>query len=126
MHFIGDVHQPLHAADRNGDGGGNAEIVTFFGKNAPLHTIWDNQIVYNVDSTNTVLAADLSAEIATAAGESATSAPMDWALQSYQYAIDVAYSGIPGANSKTPVAVLGQPYQDAATPVVRIQIAALV
>ncbi len=30
VHFIGDIHQPLHAADRNGDGGGNARACEFF------------------------------------------------------------------------------------------------
>jgi nuclease S1 len=126
VHFIGDVHQPLHAADRDGDHGGNAEVVSFFGNDSggklKLHTIWDNQIVLRVDSTDTKLASDLANEISQAAREPAQD-QMGWALESYGYARDVAYSGIPPANGTKDVAALGQPYQDAAAPVVRIQIA---
>jgi len=48
---------------------------------------------------------------------------MDWAIQSYNYARDVAYKGIAPPNGATDVADIGQPYQDAAAPVVRIQLA---
>ncbi len=43
VHFIGDLHQPLHCADRNGDKGGNARLVFFPGrkKAVSLHTVWD-------------------------------------------------------------------------------------
>jgi hypothetical protein len=121
-HFIGDVHQPLHAADREGDAGGNAEHVKFFQNQAVLHGIWDSQIVSRVDATETALAQDLSPEIRQAAGEPG-SEPMDWAIQSYHLARDVAYTGIPPANGNHEVAELGQPYQDLAAPVVRLQMA---
>ena len=29
VHFVGDIHQPLHCAERNGDKGGNFRMVTF-------------------------------------------------------------------------------------------------
>jgi len=127
VHFIGDIHQPLHAAERDGDLGGNKEIVSFFGtdQNAgqpiKLHAIWDNQIVFRIDPTDTALATDLQPEIDQAAQEP-PSQPMDWAIQSFGYAAGVAYVGIapPGSADS---ATLGQPYQDAAAPVVRIQIA---
>jgi hypothetical protein len=126
VHFIGDVHQPLHAADRNGDSGGNAEHVKFFGTDDSgklvLHTIWDNQIVSKIDATPGQLVNDLSTEIATAQAEP-PSAPIDWALQSYNAARDIAYPVIPPANGNQDVADLGQPYQDLAAPVVRIQVA---
>jgi hypothetical protein len=52
VHLMGDIHQPLHAAD-NDDQGGNAVEVSFFGDrtNTPfpgtlrLHTIWDVHMV---------------------------------------------------------------------------------
>jgi len=135
VHFIGDIHQPLHSADRNGDAGGNAEHVKFFNdSNVALHAIWDNQIVAKIQPTEDQLAADLTSEIATAAAEP-PSQPMDWTLQAYIPARDVAYKGIPPAPvaNKAPkgnktqdaaiVATLGQPYQNAAAPVVRTQIA---
>lgn len=126
VHFIGDVHQPLHAADRNGDHGGNAEHVKFFNSDQSrklvLHTIWDNQIVFHVDKKDSDLVADLKPEIASASKENPTQ-PMDWALESYGFARDVAYKNIPEAktNASTDVANLGQPYQDKAAPMVRSQ-----
>jgi hypothetical protein len=123
VHFIGDIHQPLHSADRNGDAGGNAEHVKFFNdSNVALHAIWDNQIVAKIDSSPAQLAADVTPEIATAAAQS-QGQPMDWTLEAYIPARDVAYKGIPPSKGKAIVATLAQPYQDAAAPVVRTQIA---
>lgn len=48
VHFVGDIHQPLHTTDRNNDRGGNAllisgvpfsDLMSKQGKN--LHTFWD-------------------------------------------------------------------------------------
>ena len=128
MHFIGDIHQPLHSADRDGDNGGNAEHVKFFTTDkVPLHTIWDNQIVARIEKTPQELVSDLRTEITTANAEPNIK-PVDWAIQSYILARDVAYKGIPAApkdaqHKDDDVAMLGQPYQDTAAPVVRMQIA---
>jgi len=48
VHFLGDIHQPLHCAERNNDGGGNSVEVTW--QNAPsgswnLHSLWDGELV---------------------------------------------------------------------------------
>src|ERR1700691_111138 len=126
VHFIGDIHQPLHSADRNGDAGGNAEHVSFFGADDSnglvLHHIWDDQIVAKIQKTYTALPGSLTAQIAAAAAEP-KSQPMDWALQAYLPARDVAYQGIPAADGKTDVANSRPAYQDAAAPVVELQIA---
>jgi hypothetical protein len=126
VHFIGDIHQPLHSADRDGDAGGNAEHVSFFGNDNKgtqvLHAVWDNQIVAKINRDPNSLASQLKPQIATAASEPAAK-PIDWSIQAYAFARDVAYNGIPAANGKTDVADLGQAYQDKADPVVRIQIA---
>ncbi|KAG4439213.1 hypothetical protein IFR05_005304 [Cadophora sp. M221] len=42
VHFIGDIHQPLH--DENLDVGGNNIDVTFNGVSTNLHAIWDTAI----------------------------------------------------------------------------------
>lgn len=127
VHLVGDIHQPLHAAARNGDLGGNREFVNFSGtqngsRPLSLHALWDTQIVAQIDSTDAGLAKDLQPEISKAAGET-PSQPIDWAMQSYSYAATVAYKGIPNANGHQVVATLDQPYQDAAMAVVRLQIA---
>lgn len=50
VHFMGDIHQPLHCAERACDKGGNSERVNFFlGKrelpNEGLHKVWDTDLV---------------------------------------------------------------------------------
>ncbi len=43
----GDLHEPLHCADRNGDKGGNGRLVFFPGrkKAVSLHMVWDTLIL---------------------------------------------------------------------------------
>jgi hypothetical protein len=42
VHFLGDIHQPLH--DEALDVGGNTINVTFDGDNTNLHSVWDTSI----------------------------------------------------------------------------------
>ncbi|MEZ4931966.1 MAG: S1/P1 nuclease [Saprospiraceae bacterium] len=44
VHFIGDVHQPMHVG-KNNDYGGNKIIVQFFDKRSNLHSVWDEGII---------------------------------------------------------------------------------
>ncbi len=44
VHFVGDVHQPLHAGYRT-DRGGNNHQVRFHGIGSNLHSIWDSKIL---------------------------------------------------------------------------------
>ena len=44
VHFVGDVHQPLHVSD-NHDRGGNDVPVIFMGLPTNLHAVWDSRIV---------------------------------------------------------------------------------
>jgi hypothetical protein len=47
VHFIGDIHQPLHCISRD-DAGGNGVQVTFLGTYDPhvkLHQVWDTTLV---------------------------------------------------------------------------------
>jgi len=43
VHFIGDIHQPLHVSGR--DRGGNSAKVRFFGSKSNLHSVWDGLIL---------------------------------------------------------------------------------
>jgi hypothetical protein len=45
VHFVADVHQPLHAAN-DGDRGGNDVRVTFMGRQTNLHAVWDTGILF--------------------------------------------------------------------------------
>ena len=44
IHFIADVHMPLHVG-KNRDLGGNRITVLFFGERYNLHSVWDTQII---------------------------------------------------------------------------------
>lgn len=43
VHFVGDVHQPLHVSGRQR--GGNSVRVTFFGEKTNLHEVWDTLVI---------------------------------------------------------------------------------
>jgi hypothetical protein len=52
IHFLGDLHQPLHCAERNHDAGGNLVFVTWEGEPKypyddvwNLHSVWDGVLV---------------------------------------------------------------------------------
>lgn len=44
VHFVGDVHQPLHAGYRD-DKGGNTYQVQFQGEGSNLHRVWDSGLL---------------------------------------------------------------------------------
>jgi len=44
VHFVGDIHQPLHVG-RHDDQGGNTIQVQWFGAPSNLHKVWDEQLI---------------------------------------------------------------------------------
>lgn len=44
MHFVGDVHQPLHVSYKD-DLGGNRLALTAFGRKSNLHRAWDTDLI---------------------------------------------------------------------------------
>jgi hypothetical protein len=44
VHFVGDLHQPLHVG-RSEDKGGNNIQVQWFGKGSNLHRVWDTNMI---------------------------------------------------------------------------------
>src|SRR5260370_24616550 len=53
IHFVGDIHQPLHAAN-DADRGGNCIVVESRSREKDLHAVWDTTVVkrleYSIDS----------------------------------------------------------------------------
>ncbi|KIY48484.1 phospholipase C/P1 nuclease [Fistulina hepatica ATCC 64428] len=43
VHFLGDMHMPLHLTGR--DRGGNSDKVLFDGRKSNLHSVWDNLLI---------------------------------------------------------------------------------
>jgi hypothetical protein len=48
VHFVGDLHQPLHCAERNQDKGGNGRLVFFLNQQRAinLHSVWDTSAAH--------------------------------------------------------------------------------
>jgi hypothetical protein len=105
LHFVGDLHQPLHSSDHK-DYGGNQIKVTVDGfthtKKDELHGFWDNQFVDAIAKPPTTLAKELLAEVTPAqAAAWAQGTPDDWAMEAFQLGKDDAY-GNPPLSKATP------------------------
>jgi hypothetical protein len=116
VHFVGDLHQPLHCSDNN-DKGGNDVSVKFLGRTSNLHRVWDSGII----TDGHPVAADYVEELDdwldsqdTATIEKGT--VIEWALASHQLAKDDAYN-IPADHD------LDATYEDANQPVIDQQLA---
>jgi hypothetical protein len=110
IHFVGDLHQPLHAATNN-DEGGNCVPVAFF-KLTPelrnpqtesyspnLHGVWDTNILGKATAgkTDEQVAADLNMTFSKKiAGWQKASPNIDaWAWESYKLATKNVYGKLP-------------------------------
>jgi hypothetical protein len=100
LHFIGDVHQPLHVSDSH-DEGGNMKVVTGPGLPAAnLHSDWDVAFVVSLGSDQTLIAQQLIAKITPAeraAWSSGTAS--QWAMETFDAAKQHAYGRLPAASS---------------------------
>lgn len=54
VHFVGDVHQPLHVG-RRADRGGNGIRVRWFGDHRNLHSVWDEGLIESQELSFTEL-----------------------------------------------------------------------
>ncbi|HEV2292258.1 MAG TPA: S1/P1 nuclease [Tepidisphaeraceae bacterium] len=124
VHFVGDLHQPLHCADRNGDKGGNARLVFFPGrkKAVSLHMVWDSLILPRSKGKQSV--ADYGDALNDRITEEQAKAwaqgrPKDWAAECWQIAREVVYRGVPPAGDPPAIA---EEYIVRAQPVVDEQI----
>ncbi|MBS1638788.1 MAG: S1/P1 nuclease [Bacteroidetes bacterium] len=44
IHIVGDIHQPMHTA-HDDDQGGNKVYVLWFGQKSNLHSVWDSKLI---------------------------------------------------------------------------------
>ena len=58
IHFVGDLHQPLHIG-RYDDRGANRIYVKWFGRNSNLHRVWDSEMINSHNMSYTELAKNL-------------------------------------------------------------------
>lgn len=103
VHFVGDVHQPLHVG-RRADRGGNTVEVTLFGEQTNLHSVWDSGLIESEKLSFSELAAFIDHPTLEELRTWQSAAPADWVRESkaardqiykigegklgYQYAFD--------------------------------------
>jgi hypothetical protein len=92
LHFVGDLHQPLHASD-NHDKGGNCVRLALGGpRTVNLHSYWDTVIVDTLGDDPQQIADRLRSTISpTEKAQWEKGDPRAWALESFQ-AAKTAYS----------------------------------
>lgn len=90
VHFVGDLHQPLHAGDRADLGGNRARSSygDFVGQRLNLHSIWDGYLAERAISTPpSPVRVYSAAERAEMEGGTVE----DWSRENWQVARDLAY-----------------------------------
>lgn len=102
IHFVGDVHQPLHCADRH-DEGGNKLTVHLGRRRTNLHRIWDSDVVTGLGRDPARVAANIEAHFSPAqkAVIEASHDPAAWASESFAIAGQI-YAGVPGNRRLAP------------------------
>lgn len=102
IHFMADIHQPLHCADNN-DRGGNCvmlkKVAASSTTKTKLHSAWDTGFVQQAMNGRSVktTANDLSSQFASQISTwKAGGVNLDaWALDSHKLANDVSYGKLP-------------------------------
>src|SRR5688572_5666857 len=124
VHFIGDLHQPLHCIDRNGDKGRKTRLVFFLDRRKAdsLHYVWDTALVREMIGKRPIapVAEALSKSInAKQRKEWAMRTSPAWADESHHVAVEKVYAAV--AEGGDPPK-LGREYVMKSTPVVAEQL----
>jgi hypothetical protein len=116
VHFIGDLHQPMHVSHAE-DKGGNSIVVDFFnGTSDNLHGLWDSGLIEHQHSNYKDLAQAYDTATPEQITKWQTDPPMLWIWESYQIS-SILYTEV-AENNK-----LGEDYYQEHIPVVQKQIA---
>lgn len=97
IHFVADVHQPLHDED-NDDKGGNQVRVEIGRERANLHRVWDVDVVQPLGFDPTAAANAIERSITPQQRQAwARGTPVDWANEAHAIARDQIYPPLQGA-----------------------------
>jgi hypothetical protein len=108
LHFVGDLHQPLHAAD-NHDRGGNCVLVSLgASRTVNLHSYWDTVAVEALGKDPNAVARSLEARITPAQkARWGKGDARSWALEAFGVAQGKVYTlgSRPGCDTAGPIAL---------------------
>lgn len=93
IHFVGDLHQPLHVGGRPDDLGGNRVKVLWFSDATNIHSVWDDKLVEFQKLSYTEYAKAINYTTKKQRKEWQGQPMMDWYWESYQYS-QLIYAGI--------------------------------
>jgi len=82
VHFLGDLHQPLHAGT-TGDRGGNEILVTWFDKPSNLHAVWDEGMIEQAKLSAIELAEKVDHPTLQEVAAWQAQGPLEWARESH-------------------------------------------
>jgi hypothetical protein len=120
VHFVGDLHQPLHCSNNN-DRGGNDVPVEFLGSRTNLHALWDVGLFRTMPGEDELLA-KLEQAITPDQGAPWSAGTVEqWAGESFAAAQSTAYGLLPTVASGETVE-LDSRYALMAQPVVEQQL----
>ncbi len=97
IHFVGDLHQPLHAISTNQDLGGNRRSLEEIGGSTNLHAAWDSGIIRASGHTADDLVNNLNrATFGVDQSADAVGTYTGWAMASFTIAKTVVYRQVDG------------------------------
>jgi hypothetical protein len=118
IHFVADLHQPLHCANDD-DRGGNDKQVRFFaagsrkGRKTNLHELWDRLLRPEAKAQSEELARRLLSGLEPAQRQSwQQGSPQDWAWESHLIARNVIYVGMPRGRTTAEAVKLAAGYRN--------------
>jgi hypothetical protein len=119
IHFVADVHQPLHAED-NDDKGGNQVHVRLGRERASLHKLWDVDVVEPLGPDPDAIAESIEQNLSPAQRKDWQSGrPSRWANEAHAIAREHIYPPLDGARALR----LPRDYAYRETPLARILLA---
>jgi len=125
-HFVGDIHQPLHAAN-NGDRGGNEIRVEVGGRDTNLHHLWDDEMVEHAVGRSAPTAMAMLRPMVVANATRWSAGDIDsWLAEAHRIAVAYVYAKLehpPACGRPAPAQNISQDYLGAAAPIVRVQLA---
>lgn len=119
LHFVGDVHQPLHASDNESQGGNCIRLILGGARTTNLHSYWDTGLITPMGADPEAVAAKLRAQItASQAAAWSKGDARSWALETFGVAKSTAFwPGAPAGCARDAAPVDLPPGYDAAAAV---------
>ena len=91
IHFMGDMHQPLHVGD-DSDRGGNLRAVIFLGHPTDLHKVWDGELIDSSVANQDVYFELLRKRMASLdLRKLEAGTVVDWAMEGHRIAVEHVY-----------------------------------